>query len=133
MASAFRESSDQVHGHLGEWGVVIRYRDFVQGGLRFVCEIFVLLTDRAPLYVLLDPGSSSWPTEAVEDLPGGFVSAQVSHQPIVVGMHDASSGSFVRWDDRLLVSVEPQASIIYPSLRFLLGIEPGLILPSGLR
>src|SRR6266851_7574099 len=45
IASAFRESSDQIHSHLGERGVVGRYRNFVQGGLRPVCEILVLLTD----------------------------------------------------------------------------------------
>ena len=96
-------------------------------------EIFVLLTDCAPLDVLLNPGPSSWPTEAIEDLPGGFVSTRVSRQSIVIGVHDAPSGFFIRWDDRFLVLVEPQASVVYPPLCFLPGIEPGLILLSSLR
>src|SRR5216683_4603427 len=77
VASAFRKSHDQVHGYLGERGVIIRYRDFVQGGLRPVRKVFVLLADCAPLDILFDPGVSSRPAETVEDFPGGLVSAWV--------------------------------------------------------
>ncbi len=107
VASAFQKSGDQIHGHLGERGVVVRYRDFVQGGLRFVCEILVLLADCAPFDVALDPGASFRPTETVKDLSGSFVSAWVSRQSIVVGVHDAPLGFFIQRDDCFLVLIEP--------------------------
>src|SRR6266851_4708568 len=132
VASAFWESHDQVHGHLGEWGVVVGHCDFVQGGLRPVREILILLADRTPFDVALDPGSPARPTETVENLPSGLVSARVSRQSVVVGMHDASSSSLVWRDDCLLVLVEPQAPIVYPPLRLLSGIEPGLVLSPSL-
>src|SRR5216683_838240 len=128
MALALRQPRDQIHGHLSKGGVAVGYRDLVKRRLHLVREILVLLTDRAPFYVLLDPGAPPGPAEAFEYFPGGLVVARVSHQSVVIGVHDALADSFIRRDDRLLVLIEPQASIVDPSLRFLPPVEPGLVL-----
>ncbi len=72
-----------------------------------MCEVLVLLTDCAPLDVLLDPGPSSQPTEAVQNFSGGLILAWVSRQSVMVSVHDASSDPFVWWDDRFLIFVQP--------------------------
>src|SRR6266851_6028956 len=128
MAPALWEPRDQIHGHLSKRGVVIGYRDLVKWRLGLVREILALLTDRAPLYVLLDPGAPPGPTEAFEYFPGGLVAARVSCQSVVIGVHDAPADPFIWRNDWLLVLVKPQTSIVDPSLRFLPPVEPGLVL-----
>ena len=133
VSSALRESHDQVHGYLGEWGVIVGYRDLVQGSLGSVREVFVLLTGRASFDVLRDSGLPPRPTETVEDFPDGFVPPGVTRQSVVVRVHDALSDSLVRQDDRFLHCVHPEASVVYPSLCFLPDIELGLVLSAHLR
>src|SRR6266851_1138125 len=132
MPLALWESRDEVHGHLGEWWVVVGYHDFVQGGLGSVCEIFVLLTGRASFYVLLNPGPSPRPAETVQDFPSGLIPSWVSRQTVVVGVHDASVDSLIWWDDRLLVLVHPQSLVVLPPLRFLPSVKPRLVVSTRL-
>src|SRR6266851_7663140 len=99
IASTLRESRDQVHGHLSERGVAVRHRDFVEGCLRLVREVFVLLADRAPFNILFNPGAPSRPAETVEYFPGGLVPPWVGCQPVVVGVHDMPADSFIWGND----------------------------------
>jgi hypothetical protein len=58
--------------------------DFVKWGASFVREVLVLLADCAPLYVLFDPGSCSWPEIVATDLPCCFIPAPMSPSYVVV-------------------------------------------------
>src|SRR6266851_4953393 len=114
VSSAPGESRDQVHSNLGKGWHIVGYRDFVLGDLYLVREVLVLLTGRASFHILLDPRASAWPAELVQDFPGRLVLPQVHRQPIVVGVHDASSYVLVWGYDYPLVSVHPQASFVGP-------------------
>ena len=83
-ASAFGESGDEIHGDLCERGHVLGNCDLVKWGAGFVREVLILLADCAPLYVLLDPGSCSWPEIVAADLPCCLVSAPVPPSYVVV-------------------------------------------------
>jgi hypothetical protein len=49
-----------------------------------VREVLVLLTDCAPLYILFNPGSCSWPEVVMTDLPHCFISAPMSSSYVVM-------------------------------------------------
>ena len=83
-ASALGESSDEIHGDLCEGGHILGNCDFVKWGVGFVHEVLILLADCAPLYILFNPGSCSWPEIVAADLPCCLISAPVPSSYVAV-------------------------------------------------
>ncbi len=88
ISSALQQSCDQVHGDLGKGGHIVGYHDLVEWDTGLVGKVLVLLAHCTPFHILLNPCSSSRPTEPFKNLPYYFITAWVSGQSIVVCMHD---------------------------------------------
>src|SRR6266851_1487306 len=76
-ALALGKACDEIHGDLCERGCVFRDCDFVEGGMRLVCQVLVLLANSAPLHVLFHPGPRSRPVVVAVDLPDRLVPSPV--------------------------------------------------------
>ena len=96
-ASALGEPDDEIHSDLCERGCILGNCDFVKWGAGFVCEVLVLLADCAPLYILFDPGSCSWPEIVATDLPCRFVSALMPSSYVVVPFSQHPPFDLVVW------------------------------------
>ena len=93
------ELGDQVHGYDLEGEGVGWRGDPVEGYLRSLCEVFVLLALGAPLYILCDPFVHVWPPEVSADGRDGGVSPLVpSCFQVVESVEDFFLQGVVRWD-----------------------------------
>jgi hypothetical protein len=73
--------------------------DFVKWGAGFMREVLVLLAGRAPLYILLDPGSRFQPEIVAADLSCRLVSAPMPSSYVVMPYSHYSSFDLIVWGD----------------------------------